>query len=475
MMQKSILSLGFMLGLSASITLEAQELDEAKTLRPDNVGLPSGSGEGAVQVTQLKPMERLDFEGFYEKALQSSSQIKESEAMLVSSEARMDLARSPMFPKLGLEVIGGPSPTFRGNALGSTTDYGAWGLAFESKVELIQPLYTFGAIGKIKEAAELAHEAEQGRHKREEWLLRQNVAKLYYGYQLAFEFRELTRDLLGQLRNAREEGLKMRRNKSKGAPSLTDLERLNVYITELEARFDESQKFMDLARLGMSIELGVHGSEEPRWHRANLKRRESQLRDLPSYQSTSRNKRPEYVALQKEIEARDAYAEGEKARQYPALFAGARWTYGYSAVSQDQGSIYASDPFHQNSLRAGLGIRWDLFSAEQRAKSSMARAEAIKTRAKNEGLLKKLDAELEKNWLELRFLVSAANQREKSQKSARKVYLDMLGGFILGTSSAKDLIESLGGLAMAQKSYLETVFEEQQAWVRFESSVGETL
>jgi len=267
----------------------------------------------------------------------------------------------------------------------------------------------------------------------------------------------------------------MRRARNKSAPSLTDLERLNVYITELEARFDEAQKFMDLARLGMAIELGVHGQAEPRWSRANLKRREGSLRDLSTYLEVARSKRPEYVALRKETEAREALADAEKAKQYPALFAGARWQFAHNSVSDDQKSVYANDSLNQNSVMAGVGLRWDLFSAEQRAKSSMARAEAIKTRAKNDGLLSKLDAELEKNWLELRFLVNASNQREASQKSARKVYLDMLGGFVLGTSSAKDLIESLGALAMAQKSYLETVFEEHQAWVRLESSLGEKL
>jgi outer membrane protein TolC len=423
----------------------------------------------------LTPMERMDFEGFFEKALQASAQIKESQAALDYAEALRSLGRSMLFPKVQIEMMAGPSPTYRGNALSSTTSYEAWGVAFQSKAEWIQPLYTFGAIAKVREAAELAYEAEMGRHKREKWLLRQNVAKLFYGYQLAFELRELTRDLLEQLRKARVEGTKMLRSRRRGAPSMTDLDRLSVQISELEARFEEAQKFMDLARLGMSIELGVYGQAEPRWIRANLTRRDVPLRDLEFYRAISHQKRPEYVALRKEIEAREAFADSEKAKQFPVLFAGARWQFAHNGVSEDQKSIYAQDPLNQNSVAAGLGLKWDLFSAEQRAKSSMARAEAIKTRAKNEGLLTKLDAELEKNYLELRFLLNATAQRESAQKSARRVYTDMLAGFALGTSSAKDLLESLGALAMAQKSYLESVFEEQQAWVRLESSMGERV
>lgn len=427
------------------------------------------------QTLSSETLERMDFEGFFERALIHSHQIKESKSNLEYSSARQSLARSPMFPKVQLEALAGPSPTYQGDALKSTTNFDSWGVAFQSKLEVIQPLYSFGALTKIREAANLAHEAELGRHQREEWLLRQNIAKLFYGYQLAFELRELTRDLVAQLRNAKEEGEKLRRSRSRGAPSLTDLDRLNVYIAELDARFEEAQKFMDLARLGMELEIGLSEGEEARWNRANLKRKESVLADLKIYQEKSLQKRPEYSALRKEISAREALADAENAKMYPLIFAGARWNFAYNSASQDQDSFFANDPFHQNSVMAGLGLKWDLFSMEQRAKASMVKAEMIQTRARNEGLLRKLDAELEKNWLELNFLNKAATQRELSQKSARKVYLDMLGGFVLGTSSAKDLIEAIGALALAQKSYLETIFEEQQAWVRLESSIGEKL
>jgi hypothetical protein len=37
------------------------------------------------------------------------------------------------------------------------------------------------------------------------------------------------------------------------------------------------------------------------------------------------------------------------------------------------------------------------------------------------------------------------------------------------------LLEAIGALAMAQKASLEAVMEEQLAWVRLESSVGQAL
>jgi outer membrane protein TolC len=422
---------------------------------------------------QAQEAERLDFEGFYQKALVHSSRIRESQDQLAYSEIRERVSRQLRLPQVQWNLLAGPSPSYSGNALSSQTSYDSWGVALQSQLEIIQPLYTFGSLSKLREAARLAHEAELGRHDREKALLQEEIAKLYYGYQLAFELRELSKSLLEQLRNAQSEGQKMRRNKTKGAPTLTDLDRLEVYIAELEARFDEAQKYMDLARMGMALEVGMYGELEPRWRRANLRRVEKDLLDLPAYQEMARQTRPEFAALRKEIEARELMAEAEHSKNYPALFAGARWTWAKNSESENQPSVFARDPYNENSVVAGVGLRWNLFSPEQRAKSSLARAEAIKVRGKNQNLLMMLDADLEKKWLELRFLRGAVEQRERAETAARKVYRDMLGGFTLGTRPAKDLLESMGALALAQKSRLETVFEEHLAWTRLESLLGD--
>jgi outer membrane protein TolC len=435
------------------------------------------SGSLGAQDATVSPSSttRLDFEGFYELAIQKSGRMAESSAQLKGSEARSLLARAPSMPLVQLEALMGPSPNYSGNALQSTTSYDSWGLAFQNKVEIVQPLYAFGALSKLREAARAAHEAELGRHEREKLLLKQDIAKLYYGYQLAFEMREIARDLRDQIRKAREDGEAMRRRKAKGAPSLTDLERLNMFVAELNSRFEEAQKFMDLARMGMAVETGTYPHTEIRWQRANLKRRGGELKELEHYKAASQGQRPEYAALRKEIEAREILAEAESKRSYPMLFAGARWNYALNPASEDQPSVFARDSMNENTFMAGLGLRWNIYSADSRAKAAAARAEVIKTRAKNDALLRSLDAELEKNWTELRFLTFSNEQRELAVQSARRVYLDMLGGFTLGSQPAKDLLEAIGALAMAQKSRLETVFEEHLAWVRLESSVGAGL
>ncbi|MEO5667201.1 MAG: TolC family protein [Bdellovibrionota bacterium] len=420
--------------------------------------------------------DRLDFDGFYKRALEKGARIQESAAQLKVSDARAQLARAQSFPTMQLEAIAGPSPSFTGNALESNTSFDRWGVAFQNKIEIIQPLYAFGALGKLREAASAAQEAERGRHEREKLLLKQDIAKLYYGYQLAFELREVVQGLQNQITKARDEAEKMRDHRSKNAPSATDIDRLDMVLAELTARSAEAQKFMDLAKLGMAVEIGNYGGQnDVRWARANLKRREADLKELGFYQEISHTKRPEYQALRKESEARDLLVEAEAGRFYPTIFAGARWTFASNSVSTDQPSVFANDPYNQNTAMAGIGIRWNIFSADARAKVAAVRADAIKTHAKNDALLRNLDADVEKNWQELKYLKVATEQKALVVQSARRVYLDMLGGFALGSQKAKDLLESIGSLAGAQKASLDAVFEENLAWVRLEASTGQDL
>lgn len=430
------------------------------------------SAEELEKSAELPQWDRMDFPAFYQKALENSVAITESKGQLGVSESRLQLANALRLPQINAQVLAGPSPSFSGDALNSSVDYSSWGVATSAQVELIQPLYTFGAISKLRAAAQAAQEAEEGRHNREELTIAQEIAKLYYGYQLAFELRELSRDLLEQLRGALEEGQKLRKQKKKGAPSLTDLERLNVYIAELTARFEEAQKFMDLAKLGMAVEVGSYGAAQIRWRRASLKRPDFVLKDLDHYVELAKSQRPEHKALQKEVEARRLFWEASQSQRWPQIFAGARYNYAFSNVSEDQPSRFASDEFNQHSGAVGVGLRWQLFSPVQAAKVAEARAEYLKTEGKNRILDRSLQAEVEKNWRELRFLQGAAEQRELAEQSARRVFLDMYSGFALGTQKAKDLLEALALWAQMKKSRLDIVYEERLAVVRLQASLG---
>src|SRR5690606_13630631 len=79
-----------------------------------------------------------------------------------------------------------------GNALEGQTHWDRWGVLSSLEIEFYQPIYTFGAISSGRKAALAGLRAETALLQREEERLAYEIAELYFGYQKAFEFIQLT-------------------------------------------------------------------------------------------------------------------------------------------------------------------------------------------------------------------------------------------------------------------------------------------
>jgi outer membrane protein TolC len=427
-------------------------------------GLPAAAKEGEVEAPAPAEMERLDLDGFVELALKNGVALGQANAQLEYSRARQDFARAQAMPRITVEAGIGPTPGVTGNALRSATDWGDWGYAARAKVDVLQPLYTFGALTKGREAAAAATQGETLVVERERWKLRAELARYYYGYQLAFEMIEVAEDAEQELRNALQKTRKA-----------TEIDQLNGFVYEAQIRASEAQKGQEQARLGMAWKTGVYGKSVPRWRRANLKRPERVLGALESYLEVARTSRPELRALRAEADARRLYADAEAARLLPVIGIVGQYSYAHSNVREDQQSVFASDPHNGQQAFIGLGLRWDLFSAEQNAKVSMLRAEALKAEAQQTLLAPGAIAEVEKVYLDLQHATKTAGLRQEAEKAARRVLLDRFGAYQLGNLKARELLEALATSVLARKATFEAIFEENLAWAQFESALGKTL
>ncbi len=417
-------------------------------------------------------MPRMGFEAFFEAAASEGAQLKAQEVQVQFSEAREDLARSHFYPIVQADLVAGPSPAVEGDALSSTTDWGDWNVAFEGKLQVVQPLLHWATVRKGVNAAKLGTQGEKALLERERWALRTEVARYYYGYQFAFEMRELAEEVEGELQKALKTGEERRRKKSAGAPTLGDLDRLRGYLVEARVRKAEAEKGQELARMAMAWKLGVFGSQSPRWDRANLQVVERQIPDLSELLEKSKSSRPEYEALKSEEEARRLLAEVESSKGMPMIYAALQGTYAKAPNREDQESAFANDPFNRAEVVFGIGLRWHPFSAEQRAKLSMARAEWRKIEARNLYLRMGLSAEVEQKFRDFNFNRDRRKLRKEANDSSDRVFRDSYSGFFFGTVKAKDLLEVLGENVMARKNYLESIFEENLSWVALEQVLG---
>ena len=412
---------------------------------------------------------------FLKLAETSGPELQESRAKIEGARSKIDWAESFGTPGGKLDLFVGPAPSASGNPLVGATDWSKFGLVTGAKLELIQPIYTFGAISAGVEAARSGEKAELALYEKGGWALRTSIAEYYYGFQMAFELSELASGVNSKMQEALAAGEKLRTQRGKNAPTLTDLDKLRLASAELRVRESEALKGASTAKAAMAWKTGLQEGPPLRWDQSNLKLRDTRLEELKHYQDLAQKNRPEFNALEEDANARASLARAESAQSYPMLYLAAQAQHVESSQRSEQSSPFAYDPLNDNTGALLLGIRWNLGFFERSAKSSMARAEALAAEARKRYWGAALHADIERNYLELKHAILAVGERSDASKIAKRVYQDSFVGFTLGSVSAKDFLEAIGAYAMGEKARLESVYSQNLAIYKMEQATGTAL
>lgn len=420
--------------------------------------------------------ERFGLQEFLEAAGRSPV-VAEADARVDFAAARQLLAQSFLLPSGKFDVVGGPSPSAEGDAVSGRTDYSRWGFASGFRVELIQPIYTFGAGSAGREASLAGTEVEKALAERARAALRMEIAELYFSFQLAFDLGELAAGAEKRLETALEQGVEMRRLQKKGAPTESDLDRLRVFLADLKVRGLEAEKARELVRSAMAWKLGVDVNSLPRWDRANLSLLEVDAGQFATEraQEIAEKSRPEYRALSNGVTAKRALVEVEESLLLPSIFAAGQLSYSLTGVRQDQASPFAYDPLNDFSGALYVGLRWNLGMFERRARLQMARAELIEAEAKARHLKNGLKVEVDRAVGNYTQAKAAIPLRDEAKRAARRVYMDQLAGFALGSVKAQALLEAIGAFALSEKAYLESIYAHNVSVFGMERALGHKL
>lgn len=441
------------LGQEASLTEQAPS-----SLFENYLGWSEGTQEGP----------RRSLEEFMSAAFENGTQLGEGNAQIALSKAREEVANSKAYPNIKAEIMGGPIPGSSGNALKSHTEWDDWDVFGRGKIELTQPLYTFGAISWAKKAALSATAGEEKLLERDRWKLRTEVAELYFGYQLAFELTELASDIDSKITKAQKKLKKTFRQSPDGI-------KLEQALLELRTRKLQAEKGRLQARMAMAWKIGSYGKEWPKWDQANLARMTHTLLPLQHYHELAKNNRPEWSAMEHEVKARENFLLSEKAQGLPLLFVAARGEVANAANRQNQPSSFANDPL--NTINGGvvLGMKWDFPFSERNAKIAQARAESMKALAKQRHFSVAILAEVEREYLD--YMEAQEKNRLLSQNGTqrKKQYQDALAGYALGSASGKAVLEKMAAYAMSEKDRLQSLYDLNLALVTLEAATGTAL
>ena len=416
--------------------------------------LPSQNGP----VTASRPHRGYSLRRCIELAEHNYPKIAEARAKNDYYHAQFDEARFAPFSNWSMNAGAAVAPTVRGNSVYSPNTEVSLssnlGLAWRATIDGFVPLWTFGKITALQNAA--GAQARLGEHEiqKEKNQVKMDVRKAYFGLQLARSSRQLLDTAAGMLDGAID---KLQKTIDEGEGDELDLLKLRTFRAELDGRRSEAQKFEDIALAGLKFLTGVSGSFDIDGN--ELKVAPHKLQPVAVYMQAARLHRPDVNMARVGVEARKAQVELAKAKLYPDVGVTLSAAWSRAPEISDQLNPYVRDDANYFRYGFAFGMRWSLDFLPAAARVAQARAQLEQNRAIERYALGGVGAEVETVYAE----VADADRREKAYGAAegyaKRWMIQVNQGIDIGTMEEKDLVDPARQYALQRFSHLNAMLD----------------
>ncbi len=339
-------------------------------------------------------------------------------------------------------------------------------LAWRIDLSGVIPLWTFGKIGSLQDAAAANVDVHVHGVEKERDTVRLEVRRAYYGLLLARDGLLLLGDVEKQLNKA-EESLKAKIETSDADP--LDLFKLQTFSAELGVRKAEAEKFVTVALAGLRFYTGVADFDVPD---SALTGPEKPIESVETYLAAAVQNRPELAQVRAGLVAREALVRGEEAGFYPDIGVGFSVGLGVAPAIDDQTSPFVTDPANYFRYGAGLLFQWNLDFVPQLARLDQAKANleemsAIAALAEGGVAAEVRVAHAEAVDWEKRLVAYKA-----SVKSAKKWLIYVQQGIDVGTVEDKELLEPAKAFALGRFNVMNATMELDLAMAKLGRACG---
>lgn len=412
-----------------------------------------------------------DLKRCLELAERNYPKIHEALAKLSRRQAELLQARTAPYSDFTLTAGIGPAPTVRGiSSYSPNTDVtlsSNMGLAWQLGLEGTLPLYTFGKLEHLLDAARAGVEA--GRHEvaKEKNELRLAVRRAYYGAQLARDARELVGEALRQIDRLLDT---LARKVSEGDADDVQLLKARIYRAELVARQSEVRRQEQVALAALRALTGV--SEQFQIPDQPLARSGHVLRPLSVYLTAARLHRPEVNQVRAGVAAKRAQLELERSRFYPDLGLTLSWRWARAPEVDDQRNPFVRDPANYHYYGFGFGLRWKLDFLPQVARYRQAEADLEQMRALERFAVGGVGLEVEQAFEEARDAERRVEAYGRAVRYARQWLLKVQQGIDVGTRDEEDIVEPAKEYALKRFSLMTATLDYNLALARLAQATG---
>ena len=404
-------------------------------------------------------------------AEQNYPKIHEAQAALAKMRAQVSEAHTAPYSNFTLSGGLGVAPTVRGTSVYSPNSDVAltsnMAMAWQVGVEGAIPLWTFGKITNLWDAATAQTHVGEHRVKKAKNEVRLQVREAYYGAQLSRDALSLIDDAVKRIDKYTK---RLAKKVEEGEGDDIELLKLRMHRAELEARGSEARRQERVALAGLRFLTGVKsGLDIPD---VPLERTKHTLGPLANYLTAARLYRPEVNMARAGVVARRAQVRMEEARYFPDLALGLSAKWARAPEITDQVNPFVRDRANYLNYGAALVFKWKLDFLPQTARIAQARSDLEKIRATERFALGGVGVEVEKAFAEAQDAATRLDAYSRAAKYAKQWLIKVQQGIDVGTFEEEDIVDPAKEYALKRFSQMRATFDYNMAVARLGLATG---
>ncbi|MRG91610.1 TolC family protein [Polyangium spumosum] len=391
-------------------------------------------------------------------------------ARLAQVRAQLDEAHRAPFSQFRMSGGIGLAPTVLGNNVFSpNTDVSltsSLGLAWRASIDGVVPLWTFGKITNLWEAAEANVKVNQANVEKERDAVRFDVRRAYFGLQLARDGALLLKDVRGAIDKAVS---KMKEAVEEDDADPIELFKLQTYTAELDVREAEVARYTTVALAGLRFFTGIRDLDIPD---APLKPPKHKLGHVSRYLTAARLHRPELAMARAGVQARRAQVEVARAQLFPDIGLGLNAGYARAPEVANQINPFGADTANFFWYGAAVVFQWKLDFLPQSARIDFAKSQLEEMRATEKLALGGAGVEVETAYAEVVDWQKRVDAYSKAVSYARKWMITVQQGIDVGTREEKDVLDPAKAYATNRFNLMNATMELDLAMSKLAKATG---
>ncbi len=357
----------------------------------------------------------------------------------------------------------GIAPTVRGNNIYSPQTEvslsGSMGLAWRIGIEGVVPLWTFGKMTNLWDAAEAQIKVGEADVNKQKIQVRMDVRRAFFGLQLSRD----SVALLGEASSRLDKGIEhLDKEVKAGNADEIDLLKLRTFRYELDGRTAEAHRYEAIALSSLRFLTGEGPTFDIPPDPLRVAKR--QLGPVAQYLQAARVNRPDVNMVKAGILARQAQVALAQSKYLPDLGLGVSAAWARAPEVADQLNPFVRDDANYLRYGAALVFRWQLDFLPNAARVEQARAQVEELRETERYALGGIGVEVETAYAQ----VVDAQAREQAygaaQRTAKQWVIAVQQGIEVGTKEDADLVDAAKQWAQQRFNHLTSMMDLNVAW-----------